>query len=126
MERFIVVTRFSVSSTIPFSCLIVQDITYQLISAGSSLQTLEVAATFKPDLFLIEHDPPSLDGVTLSHQLHELPDQENVPVLVVLPGTSSPAEYSSTNASYISYVNGPFELARLLEMAESTEIMSAC
>lgn len=61
----------------------------------------------------------------LPARLHALRGQEDVPIVVVLCNGTFPSQRcSGANDLYVSYVEGPFQLEHLLQMAENMCVLT--
>jgi CheY-like chemotaxis protein len=89
---------------------------HQLSVAGSGAEAQAVAATFAPDLYIVDVDLPDTDGITLTSNLIAI---HAAPVLLVSayaesikePATSSPIY------AYLAKPLDPTDVARTIERA---------
>jgi CheY-like chemotaxis protein len=57
-----------------------------VFEAGSGEEALEVAATERPDLVVMDHHMPGMDGVTATRRLKELDDSLDIVAFTAVPG----------------------------------------
>lgn len=56
---------------------------YQVFSLASGSDFFQALAAFKPHIILLDLKLPDIDGYALLQQLHQIPDWQHIPVIVV-------------------------------------------
>jgi CheY-like chemotaxis protein len=92
-----------------------RDEDYQVATASSGQQALEIVSAAIPDLVLLDVMMPGLDGRAVSQRLRQNPDTRKMPVILMSAASQiDPHEYGAD-----VFLSKPFDLFRLLEVIES-------
>jgi CheY-like chemotaxis protein len=87
---------------------------HQAILAGDGFQALKIVRNIKPDLFVLDYQLPSMNGIELYDQLHATEGLESVPALFM----SANAPMSELKKRQVHYIRKPFELDDILQTVE--------
>jgi two-component system, cell cycle response regulator len=83
------------------------------ISATDGQEGLDLALERLPNLIILDVDMPDLDGLAVLRRLKEVPQTQQIPV-IVLSGQQSPQDkVSAFDLGAVDYVTKPFELTEL-------------
>lgn len=82
--------------------------TYEVISAESGQRCLELCATEKPDIILLDVNMPQMDGYEACRRLKENPDSALIPVVFVTALASPEERLKGYEAGAEDYVTKPF------------------
>ncbi len=86
---------------------------FELSEAGNGKRALELAASERPDLVILDVNLPDMSGVEIMEQLDLL---EHKPVVIMLTGDSTVETTGrALAAGAFAYVTKPFEPKELLE-----------
>lgn len=91
---------------------------YEVRIASDGEAALECAASFQPDLALLDVVMPRMDGLTACRRLRELPDGQRMPIILVTSCRDEPdveAGYASGCTDYIAKPVDRFELLAKVE-----------
>src|SRR5438874_2112666 len=88
-----------------------QETPYQGILAGDGFQALKIVRSLKPDLFVLDYQLPSMNGIELYDHLHATEGLEEVPALFM----SANLPTGELKKRRVYYIRKPFELDELLE-----------
>ena len=82
---------------------------YQLQCCNSGKEALQVASSFKPQLFIIDVMMPEMDGLTTMHELRKLSEFKKTPVIFMTAKVqaSEIQEYISQGA--VDVISKPFD-----------------
>lgn len=84
---------------------------YKVIEAENGKQVLSLLQEFKPDLILMDYIMPEVNGVDACSQLRQLPDGEDIPVIMI----TSLEDENSVNAAFeagtTDYISKPINWA---------------
>jgi two-component system, cell cycle response regulator len=93
----------------PFAC--------ELCEAANGEEGLAVAAREKPDLIILDHNMPVMDGITMLRKLREDATLKTTPV-IMLTAESGPASLATVARLGVrDYVTKPFREEELLAKA---------
>lgn len=84
---------------------------YDVVTASSGRQALEVLARARPDVVVLDLGLPDLDGIEV---LHGIRGWNAVPVVVLSARTTSDEKVEALDAGADDYVTKPFEMNELL------------
>ena len=84
---------------------------YDVVTASSGRQALEVLARARPDVVVLDLGLPDLDGIEV---LHGIRGWNSVPVVVLSARTTSDEKVEALDAGADDYVTKPFEMNELL------------
>ncbi len=99
-------------------------LTYQTTLAHDAPSALELAATFRPDVALLDIGLPSIDGWMLGASIRALPGLADLPI-VALTGYGSPADrQKSAEARFQHHLVKPINYTLLGQIIQSLEPIS--
>jgi DNA-binding response OmpR family regulator len=81
---------------------------YESVIVNESPKAIEVAASVKPDLFLLDLMMPELDGIELCKLLRADPRFSAIPIVVVSAMDDNFSKSAARNAGADDYVPKPF------------------
>jgi two-component system KDP operon response regulator KdpE len=84
---------------------------YEIITADDGAEALEMAATHRPDLVMLDLGMPKLDGVEV---IQGLRGWTQIPILVVSGRTDAADKVDALDAGADDYVTKPFSIDELL------------
>lgn len=82
---------------------------------ANGFQALSLVRSTKPDLFVLDHHLPGMDGLDLSHRLHADRAYADIPVLFL----SSDALRTLFEREHLAFIGKPFEVEDLLRQIEA-------
>lgn len=88
---------------------------HQVILVADGFQALRMVRSIKPDLFVLDYQLPSMNGIELYDQLHTTEGLETVPALFM--SANAPSDELEKRRVY--YIKKPFELDDLLKTIEA-------
>lgn len=90
---------------------------YRVVTAANGRQGLDRLAELRPDLVLVDFMMPILDGPGMVRAMREDPTLRSVPIIVM----SAVAEAAARDRldGYAAFVQKPFRIARILQLAVS-------
>ncbi|HEX7027278.1 MAG TPA: response regulator [Gammaproteobacteria bacterium] len=89
---------------------------HKVITAENGEAGLEAAKTNKADLVLTDINMPMMDGISLVKALRQLPDYENVPILVLTTESGGNRKMEGKSAGATGWIVKPFNPEKLLEV----------
>ena len=95
--------------------LMEQETPYKAFAATNAIQALELVATIKPNLFLLDYQLPGINGLELFDRLHAIKGLEVVPALMFSANT---LPQKALQKRHITSLMKPFELDDLLKIVE--------
>jgi CheY-like chemotaxis protein len=87
---------------------------HQAILVTDGFQALKMVRSIKPDLFVLDYQLPSMDGIELYDLLHTTEGLEAVPALFM----SANAPIGELEKRRVYYIKKPFELDDMLKAIE--------
>lgn len=88
-----------------------QETSYQALLASDGSQALKIVKSLKPDLFVLDYELPSMNGIELYDHLQATEGLETVPVLFM----SANLPTGELKRRRVYYIKKPFELDELLQ-----------
>jgi CheY-like chemotaxis protein len=88
---------------------------HQVMLVADGFQALKMVRSIKPDLFVLDYQLPSMDGIELYDQLHTTEGLEDVPALFM----SANAPTGELKKRRVYYIKKPFELDDMLKTIEN-------
>jgi signal transduction histidine kinase len=86
--------------------LVFVDSPYFILQANSDVDALRLARSARPDLILLAYQPPRFDALTLCATLHQAPESQHVPVVLLIENEDElliNRALESGASDYISY-----------------------
>lgn len=87
---------------------------HQAILAGDGFQALKIVRNIKPDLFVLDYQLPSMNGIDLYDTLHTTEGLEAVPALFM----SANMPMAELKKRQVHFIRKPFELDDILQTVE--------
>lgn len=87
---------------------------YDLTTARSALECLEILETIRPDLMLLDVNMPGMNGYELCAKIKTMPDFKNVPILFLSAMSFVENELKGLSAGAVDYLIKPFSTPILL------------
>lgn len=87
---------------------------HQAILVTDGFQALKIVRSIKPDLFVLDYQLPSMDGIELYDLLHATEGLEDVPALFM----SANVPTGELEKRRVYYIKKPFELDDMLKTIE--------
>ena len=91
--------------------LLAQETCYQALLAADGFEALNMVREVKPDLFILDYQLPSMNGIQLYDRLHIISQLEKVPAILL---SARLPRYEVEKRSLIG-LGKPFDLDELLE-----------
>jgi CheY-like chemotaxis protein len=88
---------------------------HQALLVTDGFQALKMVRSIKPDLFVLDYQLPSMDGIELYDHLHSIEGLESVPALFM----SANVPTGELKKRRVYYINKPFELDDMFKTIES-------
>lgn len=88
---------------------------HQVMLVTDGFQALKMVRSIKPDLFVLDYQLPSMDGIELYDHLHTTEGLENVPALFM----SANAPTGELEKRRVYYIKKPFELDDMLKTIDN-------
>lgn len=79
-------------------------------TVNDSLQAMEVARSVKPDLITLDLMMPGLSGIELCRLLHNDPEFENTPIIIVSAKDDTQSKEMAFAAGARDYITKPFNI----------------
>lgn len=93
----------------PFAC--------EVCEASNGEEGLAVAAQKKPDLIILDHNMPVMDGLTMLHKLREDPTLKRTPVIMLTAESGCENIATVARLGVRDYLTKPFRDEELLAKA---------
>lgn len=91
---------------------------YQVFAATEGLQGIELAASLKPDLILLDIQLPGMDGYTVARRLRATPDLETVPIIAVTSYAMTGDREKALEAGCTGYIEKPINPDTFMQQVE--------
>ena len=91
---------------------------YELRTASTGKEVLEIAPKFIPDLIMLDIMMPGIDGYEVCQRLREDLDFKSTPIIMVTAKTKSEEMIEGMKAGAEDYITKPFEVEDLMESIE--------
>lgn len=88
---------------------------FKVLTASNGQDGLEIAASEKPDLILLDNNMPTMSGLEMLARLHEDPDLKTIPVIMVTAACEPQKIAEASSLGIVDYVTKPFDFADLME-----------
>ena len=86
---------------------------YRVTGAGDSAEALALVRSEVPDVVLLDHDPPGLDGMAVLDRLRAAEELEAVPVIMVTHSSDPDLLVEALRRGSHDYLRKPFDPAEL-------------
>ena len=87
---------------------------YEVATASTGKEALQVAATFGPDLIVMDVMMPEMDGFEALKKLRENPDTREIPVIMLTAKAQDADVFRGWQSGADLYLTKPFNPAELL------------
>lgn len=87
---------------------------YEVLTASSGEEALDIAQREKPDLILMDVIMPGVDGITTCHRLTSGDGTKNIPVIMITAKNEPEDLSKGLEAGAVDYVKKPFVVVELL------------
>jgi len=94
---------------------------YQLAIANNGKQAINIAASRKPELILLDVAMPEMDGLTACRELKSREETKDIPVIFLTARTDTEDVIKGFEAGAVDYILKPFKATELLARV-STQI----
>jgi len=88
---------------------------FQTIEAGTAEEGIELAASRKPDLILMDIQLPGMNGIEALKVLRGKPDTASIPVVAVTASVMQQDRTLITEAGFDGYISKPINIKEFLE-----------
>jgi DNA-binding response OmpR family regulator len=88
---------------------------FNVLTALNSREGLEIAASKKPDLILLDTNMPVMNGLEMLAQLRENPELKNTPVIMVTAVCEAHDIAAASSFGIVDYITKPFDFTELTE-----------
>jgi DNA-binding response OmpR family regulator len=88
---------------------------FNVLTALNSREGLEIAASKKPDLILLDNNMPVMNGIEMLAQLRENPELKNTPVIMVTAVCEAHDIAAASSFGIVDYITKPFDFTELTE-----------
>lgn len=86
---------------------------FHVLDAASAVEALNVVASDRPDLVLMDINMPDIDGLTLTAQLKQIPHMANVPIVAVTANVMRGDRERTLEAGCDGYLQKPIDVDAL-------------
>lgn len=97
---------------------------HEVLEAADGERGLELAASERPDVILLDLMLPRRDGFSVLEELGTLPATSELPVLLLTAKVGAKDQRRGLSAGAVAYVTKPFSPVALTELAENVNAMS--
>jgi two-component system cell cycle response regulator DivK len=91
---------------------------YQVVDAENAKKALEILATQKPDLILMDINMPDVDGYTLTNELKMMPALQGVPIVAITANVMKGDRERTLSAGCDGYIEKPIDVDRFIDQIE--------
>lgn len=88
---------------------------YGVLEAENAVQAMDVLASNRPDLILMDINMPDVDGYTLTHQIKAMPKFTEVPIIAITANVMRGDREKSLAAGCDGYIEKPIDVDRFLD-----------
>lgn len=88
---------------------------YELKTADSGHQALEILKGFKPDIILLDIMMPEMDGYETCRRIRMAPDMQDTTIIMVSAKGMNADKYKALESGAYDYITKPFTEEDLLE-----------
>jgi two-component system cell cycle response regulator DivK len=89
---------------------------YEVIEATDGVQAIELAASAKPDLILMDLSLPFIDGLTASKRIKENDSTSSIPIIALSAHDMNDVQKMVTLAGCTDFMTKPVDFPALLDM----------
>jgi two-component system cell cycle response regulator DivK len=91
---------------------------YQVLEASSAKEGLEIFATTKPDLILMDINMPDIDGYTLTSKIRAIEGYGEIPIVALTANVLRGDRERSLEAGCDGYIQKPIDIDLLPQQIE--------
>ncbi|OHB59070.1 MAG: hypothetical protein A2173_08205 [Planctomycetes bacterium RBG_13_44_8b] len=88
---------------------------FNVLTALNGTEGLDIAASEKPDLILLDNNMPKMTGLEMLAILRENPDLKTIPVIMVTAVCEPKDITTAKSLGVVDYITKPFNFANLTE-----------
>jgi CheY-like chemotaxis protein len=88
---------------------------FKVLTASNGQDGLEIAASEKPDLILLDNNMPTMTGLEMLARLREDYNLKAIPVIMVTAACEPQKIAAASSFGIVDYVTKPFDFADLME-----------
>ncbi len=88
---------------------------FNVLTALNGREGLDIAASEKPDLILLDNNMPNMTGLEMLAILRENPDLKTTPVIMVTAVCEPKDIAAASSFGVVDYITKPFDFADLTE-----------
>ncbi|MBN1526272.1 MAG: response regulator [Candidatus Omnitrophica bacterium] len=88
---------------------------YEIISAATGREALELVKAGKPDLILLDYRLPDMDGLEISKKIRADKELKDTPIILLSASSGEDISLAIKAANVNDYVKKPFDLEELLD-----------
>jgi len=92
---------------------------YEAVRAADGLRAVDLAASERPDLILMDVNLPLLDGLEATRRIKGRPETDSIPIIALTAHAMAGDREKALEAGADDYHTKPVELPRLLEQLET-------
>ena len=91
---------------------------YELIEAVNASEALDILATTKPDLILMDINMPDMDGYSLTAKIKKIPGFGTVPIVALTANVMRGDREKSLEAGCDGYIQKPIDIDLISEQIQ--------
>lgn len=91
---------------------------FQILEAGNAQEGLEILATTKPDLILMDINIPDIDGYELTSKIRSLTGYDEIPIIALTANVMRGDRERSLEAGCNGYIQKPVDIDLLSQQIE--------
>jgi CheY-like chemotaxis protein len=95
--------------------LLKDETAHQVLLAADGFQALKVVRDIKPDLFVLDYQLPSMDGIELYDHLQTIEALKDIPTLFM----SAEVPREELNKRHVSFIEKPFEPDEMIKIVRT-------
>lgn len=92
---------------------------YVVIHAPEGRSAVELAASEKPDLVLMDIQMPEMDGYEAAQRIHELPGLAKLPLVAVTSYAMNRDREKALQAGFVGYIEKPIATATFVSQIQA-------
>jgi DNA-binding response OmpR family regulator len=98
---------------------------HEVIEAANGAAGLRLASTLEPDVVVLDVMLPSVDGLTVLHELASSETTRHIPVIMLTAKTQLEDRRKAWRAGCVEYLTKPFSPIELVELVGRAGAMSS-
>lgn len=88
---------------------------FKVLTASNGQEGLEIAASERPDIILLDNNMPVMTGIEMLARLREDPDLKTIPVIMVTAACEPQKIAAAGSFGIVDYITKPFDFADLMK-----------